>query len=163
MTRTLQDPETVEKFSRVRVRDYIPEGEELTATEKARQVVPGMVKPDFVPEDGESNPAVPRASREEARARAHQEAYEAQQRRKERNRAPLSDKVAEAKVVLKGRGAQDTVRLIEGKNMEDREIYLIAEEETTNRVTVLRSFSPVRNVTRDRLAHDRGTPAADES
>lgn len=162
-TPTLQDPEVIAAHSKVRVRDFIPEGEEMTPAEKARQVVPGMVKKDFVPDEGDEAPAIPRAKREAARAQAHQEAREAQERRKARNSRSLVARVEEATKLLKGRSAQDTVLLIEGKNMEDREVLLLAEEEDRNRVTVLRSFSPVRNVTRDRLAHDRAAPAAAES
>lgn len=136
-------PEEMAVVEAFRQRMANPEqGEMVTVqNESLGQLLDGT-KLQFRPGDGKTyQPAPQGAERFRQREQRRQEAREAAQRRAARGKQePLVVKVDKAIERLKGANVADTIAYIKDLPQKEQEVYILAEIEGENRVSVVRSF-----------------------
>lgn len=128
------------------IRDYIPSGDKLTATEEQklrgrdRRKNEGVVL-DFIP--AHPTPETP----------PYMDRVKAAQQRLIKSAAKASEELYERAVTKLSRlDAQAAVAFIETLPSMEREVFLLAEEQHAGRKTVLKAFPPIGDSVRRRYA-----------
>jgi hypothetical protein len=142
VTRSSTKPEeqtiVPKKVSRVAIRDYIPQGEELTPAEAARlkgvaAVRTGGFRPDFVPDEGYAGPKPP--FRREAQAEAAlNKALERQAHAAENERRVAEERLAAWSV-------SDAITAIAQMPSRVADLYVACEKHGAQREDILNRFA----------------------
>lgn len=118
------------------IRDFIPQGEELTAAEKARlkgtaAIRTGGSRPDFVPD--EDHKLAPPSGSEEQKEEALQRALDRQEHF-------AAQEYEVAKERLKAWNVAEAITAIQTMPLRIAEMYLVAEKNAGARVSILNQF-----------------------
>jgi hypothetical protein len=119
------------------IRDFIPQGENLTKAEKARlkgqaAIRTGVGRQDYIPEEGNEKPAPPSGSKAQA--------AEALQRALDRQEHFAAQEFALAQERLKAWNVAEAITAMRVMPLRVCEMYLVAEQQAGARKSILDQF-----------------------
>lgn len=110
-------------------------------------------------QEGKSRVAEREARRQEAAEESKRETARRIKKRASSN--TLVARVEDAKLKLAGWTVAQAIAAFDAVSMVERDVYLLAEELTRNRVGIIKNFSPVRQSVRDAYVAQTSDPDAE--